>query len=154
MRHFGGCLCGNVRYQVEGTPSRVGICHCRYCQLRTGSAFGVSVYFATDRIEVISGKLESYAYKSESGNSVQVERCDNCGTSLFWEIDTKLYSGIKGTAGGTYDPPTFWYEPDREVFCRTKAEFCSIEAPETHLTHPAYAPISSDETRLRGEQEN
>ena len=108
MIHFGGCLCGKVRYEVEGAPSRVGVCHCRYCQLRTGSAFGVSVYFPEDKSAKISGEMTSYTYKTESGNRVEVERCSNCGTSLFWIIDADTYKGAIGIAGGTFDPPTFW----------------------------------------------
>ena len=39
--HQGGCLCGKVRYETDGSPERSGVCHCRYCQLRTGSSFGI-----------------------------------------------------------------------------------------------------------------
>ena len=37
--HDGGCLCGDVRYQVAAAPLRVTICHCTFCQRFTGSAF-------------------------------------------------------------------------------------------------------------------
>ena len=40
-KHQGGCLCGKVRYETDGSPERSGVCHCRYCQLRTGSSFGI-----------------------------------------------------------------------------------------------------------------
>ena len=151
MIHYGGCLCGKVRYEVEEAPSRVGVCHCRYCQLRTGSAFGVSVYFPEDKCAKTSGELESYSYITESGNRVKIERCGNCGTSLFWRIDADTYKGMVGIAGGTFDPPTFWYDLHREVFTRTKAAFCEIDAPETHNTHPAYLPEERDDPRLRGD---
>ena len=151
MTHSGGCLCGQVRFDVEGMPSRVGVCHCRYCQLRTGSAFGVSVYFPIDKVKVVSGSFANYSYETESGNTVKVERCSNCGTSLFWQINTAPFSELKGTAGGTYDPPTFWYDVHREVFTRTKAEFCSIDAPETNNTQSVYSPIKNDEPRLNGD---
>jgi hypothetical protein len=41
LLHEGGCLCGEARYVVSGYPEPRGVCHCRYCQLRTGSAFYV-----------------------------------------------------------------------------------------------------------------
>ncbi len=37
LRHRGGCLCGKVRYMTKEKPKIVGVCHCRYCQLRSGS---------------------------------------------------------------------------------------------------------------------
>jgi hypothetical protein len=107
MKHTGGCLCGEVRFEVEGEPSMVGLCHCRYCQLRTGSAFGISIYFPTTKINVISGGFDKYAYDTSSGGEVVVDRCKTCGTSLFWELKLEKLRGLKGTAGGSYDPQLF-----------------------------------------------
>ena len=39
----GGCLCGKSRYQTRGESPRAIMCHCRYCQTYTGSAFGTQV---------------------------------------------------------------------------------------------------------------
>jgi hypothetical protein len=148
--HEGGCLCGAVRFRVSGEPARVGICHCRTCQLRTGGAFSVSVYFEMDKVTRLSGALQAYRRRSQSENEWVIERCANCGTSVFWTIDGEAWRGLQGTAGGCYDPPTFWYDVTRELFTRSKADFCTIEAPEHHDTHPAYSPNSADPARLDG----
>jgi len=152
MIKTGGCLCGETRYQISAEPLRSSICHCRYCQLRTGSAFGVSIYFQDKELNVLSGELDYFAYSTESGHNVKNERCSVCGTNLFWTIDAPNYQGLKGVAGGTFDPPTFWYKLTRAVFSRSKASFCQIIAPEEHLTHPDYFPLKQDEERLSGKQ--
>ena len=59
-KHFGGCACGKVRYHTIGKPVRTGLCHCRYCQLRTGTAFGISVYFKKENLVIESGDLKKY----------------------------------------------------------------------------------------------
>ena len=33
----GGCLCGAVRYRLASAPFDGGWCHCRMCQLNSGS---------------------------------------------------------------------------------------------------------------------
>jgi hypothetical protein len=38
-RHEGGCLCGKVRFAVSADPMRVTVCHCRFCQRNTGTAY-------------------------------------------------------------------------------------------------------------------
>ena len=81
--YSGGCLCGQVRYEAKGDPDRVAVCHCRYCQLRTGSPFGSLVYFETSRISVAGGSLSTYGFLSESGSKWETQFCQNCGTTVL-----------------------------------------------------------------------
>jgi hypothetical protein len=150
MIHTGGCLCGEVRFEVEGKPSMVGLCHCRYCQLRTGSAFGLSVYFPTTKVNIISGDFDKYSYTTSGGGKVEIERCMSCGTSLFWELKLKKLRDLKGTAGGAYDPPTFWYKIEHEVFVRSKANFCTIAAPVSYMESFSPSSGENEEPRLTG----
>ena len=76
MKHSGVHPCGNARFDAEGEPLRVGLCHCRYCQLWTGSAFGITVYFPEDAVTHLSGELETYALERENGNTLRIERCE------------------------------------------------------------------------------
>jgi len=47
--HKGGCSCGKVIYKAKGEPQISTVCKCRYCQLRSSSAFGVPVYFREEK---------------------------------------------------------------------------------------------------------
>jgi len=79
--HQGGCACGAVRYETRGQPFPVWICHCRYCQTRTGSAFGVSAFFDDDQITITRGELREYSFDTESGGAVTNRFCPKCGTT-------------------------------------------------------------------------
>ena len=54
------------KVQQMGLPKIVGACHCRYCQLRSGSAFGVLVYFKEAFLSLEKGVVVKYRFKSES----------------------------------------------------------------------------------------
>ena len=43
-KHSGGYACGEVRFHSIAKPEKTGVCHCRHCQLRTGTAFGIKDY--------------------------------------------------------------------------------------------------------------
>ena len=147
-KHSGGCACGKVRFYSIGKPVKTGLCYCRYCQLRTGTAFGISVYFIKDNLVIESGNLKKYPFTTESGNTFETSFCTNCGTSMFWTLSHM--PDLMGAAGGTYDPPTFWFDIHREIFKRTKPEYVSINCPENHETSPTYNPKTDDPPRLSG----
>ena len=44
-KHPGGCVCGSLKYEVSGEPERIIVCHCHFCQRRTGSAFAIISMF-------------------------------------------------------------------------------------------------------------
>ncbi|WP_028918997.1 GFA family protein [Pseudoxanthomonas suwonensis] len=50
-RHEGRCLCGQLRFSVEGEPLRVGLCHCANCRRESGSAFTWYGVWPVDRFE-------------------------------------------------------------------------------------------------------
>ena len=149
-KHSGGCACGKVRFHSIGKPEKTGVCHCRYCQLRTGTAFGISVYFNIGKVKIEPGELKKYSFTTENGNKFETNFCTNCGTSLFWEISH--LKNLIGIAGGTFDPPSFWFDIERELFKRTKAEFVSINCPESYKESPTYKPRTQDEPRLDGKK--
>ena len=150
MKRLGGCLCGEVRFETIGDPARVAVCHCRYCQLRTGSGFGITVVFPIKSVIIQSGSFDFYSYRTENNTNLEISRCKKCGTSLFWTLDADRFKGMIATAGGTYDPPTFWTDLDVELFTRSKAPFCVIESKESHASSPYYEPKIAEDSRLDG----
>ena len=115
--HQGGCLCGEVRYQVTGEPIFAAVCHCKQCQLRTGSAFGIGVYFKETKVQITQGNLKRYEYRSDESNRLMAtEFCTNCGTTVTWKVE--LLSGCRGIASGTLDDPN-WFKIDMHAWTRS-----------------------------------
>jgi hypothetical protein len=147
--HHGGCLCGHVRYRAAGQPNIAGVCHCRYCQARAGSAFGVLAYFDEENVSIESGDCSEYAFTSESGFSWDNKFCPKCGTTVFVRLE--VFKNQVGITGGTFDPPTFWFDLTGEVFTRSKAHFIGEISAQNHSdTFFCYAPKSQDDARLNG----
>jgi len=120
----GGCVCGAVRYRVRNAPFRTGVCHCKFCQRRTGSAFGVGVYFRKDDFELLQGELESYEHRSdESSRWLKMEFCPKCGTTVTWMLE--LFPDGRGVAGGSFDDPG-WLRIERHTWTRSKQPWVPI----------------------------
>jgi len=118
--HEGGCLCGAVRYRATGEPVRTSVCHCRNCQRRTGSAFGIGAYFRESDVE-IRGELRAYEYRSdESGRWLRMQFCPNCGGTVTWSLEA--FPGMRALAGGSFDDPD-WLRLERHGWTRSKQKW-------------------------------
>ncbi len=114
----GGCLCGAVRYEVRGEPARVTICHCRFCQRATGSAYMVEPIFRRENFSITSGTPSTFDLQSAgSGKMLRIHFCDGCGTKLYLSFDR--FPESYGVYAGTFDEPD-WFDfgPDnsRHIF--------------------------------------
>jgi hypothetical protein len=112
-RYEGGCVCGAVRYAAQGDPLRVTVCHCTWCQRRTGSAFGVEAVYPEDAV-ALAGEIRTWRHVSdESGRWLDQHFCGRCGTNLG--ITLEAVPGIRTIAAGTFDDPS-WLEPEKYPF--------------------------------------
>ena len=65
--------------------------------------------------------------------------CKHCATTLTSRLEVR--PNEVGVAGGTFDPPTFWYNITAEVFTRTKAHFVGkIPSERKSKTIHYYSP--------------
>ncbi len=109
----GGCLCGALRYRVAAEPVRITICHCRFCQRATGTAYFVEPIFRRQDFQLVAGAPKTYRHRSESsGKMLTLHFCDTCGTKLY--IAFERFPDITGVYGGTFDDPD-WFERSPEI---------------------------------------
>lgn len=116
----GGCLCGAVRYQVNGPLRDVVDCHCSMCRRLHGSSGPHSKALKT-QIEIT--RKEGLAWYRTS----EIARrgfCQKCGSGLFWEPDEQDATGI---IAGSLDQPS-GLKTMGHIFVREKADFYEISS--------------------------
>ncbi len=101
----GGCLCGAVRYRVEGEPYKSGLCHCADCRKITGSAFLTYADWRHDEFSY-EGHVEVYAGRSF---------CPLCGSHTFNIGDEGVEIHL-----GTLDDAPNGIAPQVEAWCRRR----------------------------------
>lgn len=95
----GGCLCGDIRYGVDGPISDVSHCHCGMCRKHHGAAFATFGEAAREDVHWLQGEDKIKVYRS----SAQLERwfCTSCGSSLLCRTDEE--PNVMYLALGTLD---------------------------------------------------
>lgn len=75
----GGCLCGAVRFHVDGPLRPVIACHCVQC--RKTSGHHVAATSAPRDVVTIHGAPRWYQSSPEARRGF----CETCGSNLFWD---------------------------------------------------------------------
>ena len=83
MKVDGACHCGEVAYEAELDPARVGICHCSDCQSLSASAYRTIAVIPGDSFRLTRGKPKEYVKLAESGRPRIQAFCGNCGSALY-----------------------------------------------------------------------
>jgi hypothetical protein len=122
----GGCLCGAVRYAVDGAVGAAGYCHCADCRRTSGSAFGVSVRVDAARFRILHGSPKGFSKTGDSGRMVTRYFCPECGSPLYTVPPAHL--GIYFIKGGSLDDPSV-VRPDRQSWVRSRVTWAAI-APD------------------------
>lgn len=107
----GGCLCGAVRYHLNGDIEESAYCHCRTCQRQSGAPVVAWFAIASAALAYTKGRPKGYRASTRATR----EFCGDCGTYLLFREDDATASLGVNTA--TLDnpaqvPPTFhiWHE--------------------------------------------
>ena len=85
------CACDRVEVTVEGDPLLVLVCHCDFCQKRSGNVFIASAHFAEQQVVHISGETKVYNGLEVDGvgavavpGGIDYHFCPTCGSTLYW----------------------------------------------------------------------
>src|SRR5262245_47550244 len=98
----GGCLCGAVRYRVEGRPTVSMICHCNSCARAAGASAVAWVTFPAKAFAFLGGEPATL----RSSPPVIRRFCPRCGTPLTYE-NKATPTEIDVTTRSLDDPEAF-----------------------------------------------
>ena len=76
----GGCLCGGIRYEINGPLTDVSNCHCSMCRRFHGAAFATYARVGAEHFRWLSGQDLLTVYETSPGSGWAF--CRVCGSSL------------------------------------------------------------------------
>ena len=100
MGRSGGCHCGAIRYDVDGEPQHVALCHCSDCRRSAGAPMVSWAAFTADALTVTQGQPVTF----NSSGAAMRSFCGTCGTGLFYR-NADMLPGIVDIQSVTLDDP-------------------------------------------------
>lgn len=79
IRH-GGCACGQLRFEVLGEPTRVGLCHCLTCRKASGSILNAYAVYPGERVRV-TGEVRRWTADTPGADARG--HCPTCGGQVL-----------------------------------------------------------------------
>ena len=142
------CCCGDTWITFRGEPERVLVCHCTYCQRRTGSVFQVSAWFLEEQIVAQKADNTRVINDTPSNAGVDYTFCARCGSTVFWPLKLKAGDydgtvapedsppGLYGVAVGCFEDPSF-PAPTHDWLHRTRHHWVApLDVEESYADFP------------------
>jgi hypothetical protein len=77
----GSCLCGGVKYEIDGAIDKITNCHCSLCRKMSGSAFSSGATIPARSFRFITGNELIKSWESSPGYFR--EFCGRCGSPIL-----------------------------------------------------------------------
>ena len=130
----GGCLCRQVRFEINAEPIAMRLCWCRDCQYLAAGSATVNVVFPSQALK-FTGELTDYQSVADSGNRMHRRFCPKCGTPVFSAAESRPHLII--VRNGVLDD-TALLTPSATIWTRSAPEWAWID--ETLPAHEGQPP--------------
>ena len=125
MEISGACFCGSIQYEASIDAGRIGMCHCRDCQIFSGSAFRMSGIVDPESFKFTKGHPKQFEKLAGSGKKRSMAFCGECGTHLCSLPDeTGADAGFVSIRLATSDQFS-QLTPKFEIFCDSRVDWLS-----------------------------
>jgi hypothetical protein len=121
----GGCLCGQLRYELRAEPTRLVDCHCLDCRRASGAPFVTWGSVPKRDLVIMSGEVRQFNYE---GRVRSFAGC--CGTTLFF-ADSESAPTIDVTIASLDQPESFI--PERAIWVEDKLPWAILDP--TRITY-------------------
>lgn len=78
----GSCLCGFVKYRIEGQPVAMYHCHCGRCRKANGTGHASNIRITDANLKWLAGEEFVRSYKVPEAERFRNVFCGNCGSPL------------------------------------------------------------------------
>ncbi|WP_227426381.1 GFA family protein [Roseibaca sp. Y0-43] len=113
----GSCLCGAVRFRIEGAFEAFFLCHCTRCRKDSGSAHAATLFASQARLVWLSGETCVRTYHLPGTRHGKCF-CGRCGSAL----PLLAKDGTLAVPAGSLDTPVST-SPDAHICCASRAEW-------------------------------
>lgn len=115
--HSGGCLCGAVRFEIDGPFEQFFLCHCSRCRKGSGTAHASNLFSNSARLTWLSGEDQVRSFTVE-GTRFTRSFCVNCGSFL----PNVAANGRLKVPAGSLDTPVS-LRPVAHIFAGSRADW-------------------------------
>lgn len=119
IRLSGGCLCGEVQFELSGEPVRFYHCHCRRCRKATGTGHASNIMLKPGQLNWTQGEQLLGRYKVPEAERFSTCFCSNCGSPLPREVPA--LGMVVVPAGSLDEIPEL--SPQARIFWDSRAEW-------------------------------
>lgn len=123
---IGGCLCGSIRYEVEGEPAEFYHCHCKRCRKSTGTGHASNIMVKHGKLVFTQGEDFLRRYKVPEAKRFSRQFCSNCGSVVARAVP-EIEAVVIPAGSLDTEPPM---RPQARIFWDSRAEWsCSDDLP-------------------------
>jgi hypothetical protein len=116
--HRGSCLCGTVRFELEGAFESFFLCHCAYCRKDTGSAHAANLFSTSAKLTWVAGESQVTTFNLPSTRHAK-SFCKACGSALPKEQEG---GKLLAVPAGSLDTSVS-IRPNAHIFVASRADW-------------------------------
>lgn len=118
MKYLGSCLCGEIKFEIEGEFENFFLCHCERCRKDTGSAHAANLFSSTAKLKWLTGEVKVKTFNYNSEGHIK-SFCSNCGSAL---PNIQFEGKLLVVPAGSIDIDINM-KPQGHIFCANKANW-------------------------------